>query len=139
MILTTYNGQRELIQDVLNNRCGQKYGRPGLSTVDKYQGQQCDFVLLSLVRTKAVGHLRDVRRLIVALSRARLGLYIFGRWDLFKKCPELAPAFAKLAIKPHEHLSLVRNEMYGSTSQKRMPVLVKGTVAMLDFVVSLEK
>jgi intron-binding protein aquarius len=36
-------------------------------------------VLLSLVRTKAVGHLRDVRRLIVAMSRARLGLYVFCR------------------------------------------------------------
>ena len=44
-----------------------------------YLGQQNDFILLSLVRTKTVGHIRDVRRLIVAMSRARLGLYIFGR------------------------------------------------------------
>ena len=28
-------------------------------------------MLLSLVRTRAIGHLRDVRRLIVAMSRAR--------------------------------------------------------------------
>jgi hypothetical protein len=40
-----------------------------ITTVDKYQGQQNDFVLLSLVRTRIVGHLRDVRRLVVALSR----------------------------------------------------------------------
>jgi len=40
-----------------------------ITTVDKYQGQQNDFVLLSLVRTRVVGHLRDVRRLVVALSR----------------------------------------------------------------------
>ena len=38
------------------------------------QGQQNDFILLSLVRTRAIGHLRDVRRLVVAMSRARLGL-----------------------------------------------------------------
>ena len=50
-----------------------------ISTVDKYQGQQNDFVLLSLVKTKNVGHVRDVRRLVVALSRSRLGLYIFGK------------------------------------------------------------
>ena len=50
-----------------------------IETVDKYQGSQNDYVLVSLVRTKHVGHLRDVRRLIVALSRARLGLYIFCR------------------------------------------------------------
>tara|TARA_R110002050_G_scaffold85632_1_gene182672 strand:- start:173 stop:445 length:273 start_codon:yes stop_codon:yes gene_type:complete len=45
-----------------------------ITTVDKYQGQQNDYILLSLVRTKAVGHIRDVRRLVVAMSRARLGL-----------------------------------------------------------------
>lgn len=34
---------------------------------------------VSLVRTQHVGHLRDVRRLVVTMSRARLGLYVFGR------------------------------------------------------------
>ena len=38
------------------------FGLPrAVTTVDKYQGQQNDFVLLSLVRTESVGHLRDVR------------------------------------------------------------------------------
>ena len=36
--------------------------RVQVTTVDKYQGQQNDIVLLSLVRTRAVGHVRDVRR-----------------------------------------------------------------------------
>jgi len=52
---------------------------------------QNDIVLLSLVRTKAVGHLRDVRRLVVALSRARLGLYVFCRTAVFNNCFELRP------------------------------------------------
>ena len=34
-----------------------------VTTVDKYQGQQNDYVLLSLVRTNHFGHFRDVRRL----------------------------------------------------------------------------
>ncbi|KAJ3080056.1 hypothetical protein HK102_003346, partial [Quaeritorhiza haematococci] len=75
-ILTTYNGQKELIKDVLNQRCSWNplFGTPHrVATVDKYQGQQNDYILLSLVRTKTVGHLRDVRRLVVAMSRARLG------------------------------------------------------------------
>ena len=55
-----------------------------VATVDKYQGQQNDIVLLSLVRTESVGHLRDIRRLVVAASRARLGLYIFCRQALFE-------------------------------------------------------
>lgn len=48
------------------------------------------------MRTHTVGHLRDVRRLVVALSRARLGLYIFGRIDQFANCQELRPAFNRL-------------------------------------------
>lgn len=68
-----------------------------VTTVDKYQGQQNDYIILSLVRTRAVGHLRDVRRLVVAMSRARLGLYIFARVSLFKNCFELTPAFEQVS------------------------------------------
>lgn len=67
--------------------------------------------MLSLVRTKAVGHIRDVRRLVVALSRARLGLYVFGRMSLFKPCAEMAPAL-DLFFKRPLRLSLVSNELY---------------------------
>ena len=41
-------------------------------------------VLICLVRTKHVGHLRDARRIVVAMSRARLGLCVFGRMSTFK-------------------------------------------------------
>jgi intron-binding protein aquarius len=68
--------------------------------VDKFQGQQNDFILLSLVRTRFVGHLRDVRRLIVAMSRARLGLYVFCRRSLFEQCYELQPTFQLLLQRP---------------------------------------
>ena len=73
-ILTTYAGQKALLRDVLRHRClpYSALGMPGaVETVDRFQGQQADVVLLSLVRTRAVGHLRDVRRLVVAMSRAR--------------------------------------------------------------------
>ncbi|KAM7539686.1 hypothetical protein Aperf_G00000036903 [Anoplocephala perfoliata] len=98
-ILTTYNGQKHLIRDVINARCASNplFGKPkSVTTVDRFQGQQNDYVLVSLVRTHTVGHLRDVRRLVVALSRARLGLYIFGRVDQFANCQELRPAFNRL-------------------------------------------
>jgi intron-binding protein aquarius len=115
-LLTTYNGQKQLLHDIVNARCA-KLGKPGkISTVDKYQGQQNDIVLLSLVRTKSVGHLRDVRRLIVALSRARLGLYVFGRAALFGACAELKPALSQLLDKPTK-LALVRNERYGAVTR----------------------
>ncbi|KAI9496193.1 P-loop containing nucleoside triphosphate hydrolase protein [Zychaea mexicana] len=116
-ILTTYNGQRALINDVLERRCSWNpyFGKPGtVATVDQYQGQQNDHVLLSLVRTKSVGHIRDIRRLIVAMSRAKLGLYIFCRKELFENCYELRPVFERLLKRPTK-LTLRPNETYMTT------------------------
>ena len=59
------------------------------------QSSMCDInnnnnnIIISLVCTKHVGHLRDV----VAMSRAHLGLYILARVSLFRNCIELQPAF----------------------------------------------
>jgi len=117
-ILTTYNGQRELIHDIVSQRCGPDTPLAGvrpkaISTVDQYQGQQNDYILLSLVRTKSVGHLRDVRRLVVALSRARLGLYVFCRQEIFARCHELKKAMRQFAEKKKgNRLSLVIGETF---------------------------
>jgi intron-binding protein aquarius len=113
-ILTTYKGQNDLIKDIIKQKCewNPYFKIPHkVTTVDKYQGQQNDYILLSLVRTKNVGHIRDVRRLVVALSRARLGLYIFGKWDLFNECFELKNSFNHLAHRPKE-LGVVLNEQF---------------------------
>jgi intron-binding protein aquarius len=68
-------------------------------------------IILSLTRTTRVGYLRDIRRLTVALSRARLGLYILGRRDVFEACFELREAFALLLKRP-DKLALVTGEMW---------------------------
>jgi intron-binding protein aquarius len=46
--LTTYNGQKELLRDVVNARCGENplFGKPKITTVDRFQGQQNDCKLL---------------------------------------------------------------------------------------------
>ncbi|KAI1988152.1 hypothetical protein LOZ53_004070 [Ophidiomyces ophidiicola] len=113
-ILTTYAGQKALIKDVLSHRCAKNslFGLPKIvTTVDKYQGEQNDYIILSLTRTKTVGYLRDVRRLTVALSRARLGLYILGRREVFQSCFELKPAFDILSQRP-DKLMLLPGEMF---------------------------
>ncbi|CAK5079158.1 unnamed protein product [Meloidogyne enterolobii] len=137
-ILTTYNGQASLLRDIINKRCTNNplIGMPGkISTVDKYQGQQNDYIILSLVRTRAVGHLRDVRRLVVALSRARLGLYILCRVSLFRKCYELAPAFERLLQKP-TRLLLLPTEQFGypNENSQKQPLEIIDTQHMSHFV-----
>lgn len=131
-ILATYAGQRALILDVLTHRCAKNplFGLPkAVLTVDKYQGEQNDCmysslflltkltfadVILSLTRTAHIGYLRDVRRLTVALSRARLGLYVLGRRDVFESCFELRQAFDILLKRP-DKLMLVTGELWPSS------------------------
>lgn len=47
----------------------------------------------------------------VALSRARLGLYILGRRDVFTSTPDLATAFSSLLARPAK-LTLTTGEMF---------------------------
>ncbi|CAO4382503.1 unnamed protein product [Caenorhabditis nigoni] len=141
-ILTTYNGQAQLIRDVCQRRCEANplIGMPAkVSTVDKYQGQQNDYIILSLVRTRNIGHIRDVRRLVVALSRARLGLYVLGRSKVFMDCLELTPAmriFAKLprklVILPFEAHPTSRK--WNERSQDGDPMEIEDTIHMTHFV-----
>ncbi|GAP89209.1 putative intron-binding protein aquarius [Rosellinia necatrix] len=115
-ILTTYAGQRALVKDILAIRCENEaiFGMPKMvTTVDKYQGDQNDYIILSLTRTSRVGYLRDIRRLTVALSRARLGLYVVGRREVFEACYELRPAFDLLLQRP-DKLVLSTGEMWPS-------------------------
>lgn len=132
---------------MIEQRCASNplLGRPyKIATVDKYQGQQNDFVLLSLVRTKIVGHLRDVRRLVVAMSRARLGLYVFGRRSIFESCYELQPTFKQLLSRPTQ-LALVKGESYINSSLQQLSIarrtadevpfdLISGPVEMAQLV-----
>lgn len=126
-ILTTYNGQKDLIQDILSQRCGAGTPLDGVapgavSTVDQYQGQQNDYIILSLVRTKAVGHLRDIRRLVVAVSRARLGLYVFCRQSVFVNSHELRRTMDQFVGRPTK-LQLVKGEHFPTerTEGKAVP------------------
>lgn len=64
-----------------------------------------------------MGYLRDIRRLTVALSRARLGMYILGRREVFEGCYELKQAFDILLQRP-DKLSLVTGELW--PSQRRL-------------------
>lgn len=54
-----------------------------------------------------------MRRLTVALSRARLGLYILGRREVFESCFELQQAFEILFRRP-DKLMLVTGELWPS-------------------------
>ena len=61
-----------------------------VNTVDGFQGQERDVILISLVRSNEegqIGFLKDLRRMNVAMTRARMKLIILGNKDTMTKHP----------------------------------------------------
>lgn len=73
-IISPYQGQVEC----LKSRLGSAFR---VSTIDSFQGQESDGVILSLVRSnenQKIGFLKDYRRMNVALTRAQNRLIVIG-------------------------------------------------------------
>ena len=80
-VLTPYKGQ--LVE--MRRRYPQLNGIE-MQTVDRFQGDENDIIILSLVRTKALTQfIKREDRMVVALSRARFAMYIFGNASLLEK------------------------------------------------------
>lgn len=67
---------------------------PLVRTVDDFQGEEANILVLSLVRNKqegggTIGFLRSDNRVCVALSRARVGLFLFGNAELLANGSDL--------------------------------------------------
>ncbi len=82
-IISPYKGQIRLLRQLLKR---DRYWRPfrsliTVNTVDGFQGQERDVIVISLVRSNAegdIGFLRDLRRMNVAITRARMKLILLG-------------------------------------------------------------
>lgn len=82
-IISPYKGQVHLLRSLLRRDPFFKPFRPLLSvnTVDGFQGQERDVMLISLVRSNdegQIGFLNDLRRMNVAITRARMKLILLG-------------------------------------------------------------
>ena len=59
-----------------------------VATVDSFQGEESDIILLSLVRSNEngfIGFLKTKNRVCVALSRAKCGFYCIGNFNMLRK------------------------------------------------------
>lgn len=82
-IISPYRAQVQYLRRLLMKREFFKPFRRSISvnTVDGFQGQERDVILISLVRANDngdIGFLRDLRRMNVAITRARMKLIILG-------------------------------------------------------------
>ena len=96
-VITPYNRQVEQLRlDFEGLPCR-------ISTVDSFQGQEADAVLISLVRSNAqgvVGFLSDFRRLNVAVTRAKKHVMIVGDASTICKDQVLGSLYDAWVIAP---------------------------------------
>ena len=82
-IISPYRAQVQLLRRLIRKR---EFFKPyrsliSVNTVDGFQGQERDIIVISLVRSNEegqIGFLRDLRRMNVAITRARMKLIILG-------------------------------------------------------------
>ena len=82
-IISPYRAQVQLLRRMLRKSA---YFKPlrhliTVNTVDGFQGQERDLIVISMVRQNEegqIGFLRDLRRMNVAITRARMKLFIMG-------------------------------------------------------------
>ncbi|KAJ2984434.1 hypothetical protein NUW58_g6060 [Xylaria curta] len=101
-VLTFYRGQRKKLLSEFRKLQHREPFR-NVHTVDSYQGEENEIVILSLVRSNGpdgphkAGFLKDSNRGVVAVSRARRGFYIFGNMiNLLQACEESRALWSKI-------------------------------------------
>lgn len=82
-LISPYKAQVQYLRQLLKRDAFFKPFRPliTVNTVDGFQGQERDVILISLVRANEegqIGFLNDLRRMNVAITRARMKLIILG-------------------------------------------------------------
>ncbi|XP_075978905.1 putative helicase senataxin [Anticarsia gemmatalis] len=75
-VITPYNAHKELIKKLIKTLHSQGDSQVEVNTVDSFQGQERDVVVVSLARSQGVGFLTDAGRMNVLLTRARHALLI---------------------------------------------------------------
>ena len=82
-VISPYKEQIRILQDLLlaSEPLQQHAGKISVNTIDSFQGQERDVVYISLTRSNTsgdIGFLADIRRMNVAITRAKKKLVIIG-------------------------------------------------------------
>ncbi|XP_048504294.1 uncharacterized protein LOC104908674 isoform X3 [Beta vulgaris subsp. vulgaris] len=129
-IITPYKSQLSLLRSRFSNAFGSSISSDmEFNTVDGFQGREVDILLLSTVRSSdtysvvpktnssSIGFVADIRRMNVALTRARLSLWILGNARTLQKNSDWA-ALLKDAKERNLLISVCRP--YKSLCEKQL-------------------
>ncbi|KAF2886144.1 hypothetical protein ILUMI_20029 [Ignelater luminosus] len=118
-IITPYNDQKERIKAELKERRFKCKADITVNTVDSFQGQEKDIIILSFVRESSNQFVSDEQRLNVALTRAMHALYIIGSKNLYDSCNALEKIY-----EDAKHRGLLKIISYQITT-KSLSQLIK--------------
>ena len=94
LVITPYRDQERLLRETLAaTELGEM--RVEVCTLDRCQGREADFVIVSLVRPRATPFLDAPKRWNVALTRAKEGLFIYGNIHAYLADAAKAEAYAR--------------------------------------------
>ncbi|KAL4453715.1 hypothetical protein ABPG74_009611 [Tetrahymena malaccensis] len=104
-ILSMYLGQCQLIRKLARQ---EKISKIKISSVDNYQGEENEIVILSLVRSnqsKKLGYTKTENRINVSFSRAKRGFYVIGNFNMINQVQD-AKLWQKIILlaKQKQHL-----------------------------------
>ncbi|KAM7260372.1 hypothetical protein ACFE04_016113 [Oxalis oulophora] len=132
-IITPYKHQLSLLRSRFNHTFGSSVvADMEFNTVDGFQGREVDILILSTVRasvsgsngahSKSIGFVADVRRMNVALTRARISLWILGNAKTLQTNENWA-ALVKDAKERNLVISVKTpyHSMFKSTVEKNQP------------------
>lgn len=108
-VISPYKQQVELLKEQLQHAPDlHKYGnRISVNTIDSFQGQERDIVYISMTRSNTenkIGFLSDIRRMNVAMTRARKKLVVVGDSGTLSQLPFYAN-FIAYAEQHHAYMS----------------------------------
>ena len=129
-VLTFYLGQLFLLKQQFKK---EEIFNVKISTVDNYQGEENDIILLSLVRSNnenKIGFLNNFNRVCVSFSRAKIGFYIIGNINCLtegeknaknKRMRNIWSKIKKLAIKKN----IISNELQLICQKHKNTTIIK--------------
>ena len=111
-VISPYRAQVQYLRQLLRNQAFFKPYRHliSINTVDGFQGQERDIVLVSLVRSNEqgqIGFLSDLRRMNVAMTRARMKLILLGDAPTLSQHPFYRALLTYIQALRHKPIPLI--------------------------------
>lgn len=112
-IITPYAQQAALLRRIFSTDLGSEFERRvEINTIDSFQGREAKVIIFSCVRaagSKGIGFLNDVRRMNVALTRAKHYLFVIARC----KSITVNPYWNQLVSHAYEKRAIIEVPLQG--------------------------